>query len=410
MSHGECIQNVRAALGPSGRGQQSGLNREVGRTMGGQRTHRLVFVALALLFAGLLAVPAKLAPSPERTRIAAGEGPSLFGRHDASTQPIVLPPPAPVVQERPLQAPDDPWTDDTAPVFLGEPAVVPEVRDRPPIERAPTTEAAKTVFGVIIGVNDYPGSAADLSGAVNDARDMADALALYGVPAENVRLLLDGAATTPAINDALSWIVTTAQPDSTVVLFYAGHVRKLEKDTEAIVGADGAVLPDWYLGGQLSALPAEDVWIVMAACYGGGFTELMAPGRVLTAAADANSLAYENQSFGRSYLDEYLINQALLQRKSAGPTAQDAFAYAQAGLERDYPNRTLTQIDLSTSAISLDGVDRDRPPGYSTGPGPNPTPPPQEPTVPPPDAPPAPPSTPPPPCQNLLGLLCPPDR
>jgi len=57
----------------------------------------------------------------------------------------------------------------------------------------------------------------------------------------------------------------------------------------------------------------------MAACYGGGFTELMAPGRILTAAADANSLAYENESFGRSYLDEYLIHQALLEsRKDPG--------------------------------------------------------------------------------------------
>src|SRR5213076_3250544 len=89
--------------------------------------------------------------------------------------------------------------------------------------------------------------------------------------------------------------------------------------------------------------------------------ELMKPGRILTAAADANSLAYENASFDRSYLDEYLIHQGLLEGQSAGPTAQQAFDYAQAGLERDYPDRTLTQIDMSTSAISLDGVQRDRP-------------------------------------------------
>jgi hypothetical protein len=142
----------------------------------------------------------------------------------------------------------------------------------------------------------------------------------------------------------------------------------------------------------------------MAACYGGGFDELMKPGRILTAAADANSLAYENASFDRSYLDEYLIHQGLLEQRATGPTAQQAFDYAQAGLERDYPDRTLSQIDMSTEAISLDGVHRDRPPapppdpgGGSGGPVPAPTPP----------DPSSPPSAP-PPCQNLLGLLCPP--
>src|SRR5581483_11440257 len=109
---------------------------------------------------------------------------------------------------------------------------------------------------------------------------------------------------------------------------------------------------------------------------------------------------------GRSYLDEYLIHQALLEHLGAGPTAQQAFAYAQAGLERDYPDRTLTQIDESTEAISLDGVSRSTPSagggsssGTDTGgrlPFPNPS-------APPPDPPSAP-----APCRNLLGLLCPP--
>ena len=125
------------------------------------------------------------------------------------------------------------------------------------------------------------------------------------------------------------------------------------------------------------------------------------------AAADANSLAYENESFGRSYLDEYLIHQALLENKSQGPTAQQAFAYAQAGLQRDYPDRTLTEIDQSTEAISLDGVHRVTPSQPSGGSDPPPGNGPVPPGVPPPTTPPSPPS-PPPPCQNLLGLLCPP--
>ena len=375
--------------------------------MGGQRTHRLLLLALTAVLVGVLAIPATISPYPGRTRVSIEQGPSPVVTGRMESPPVVVPaPPPPPRQEHAIQRPGDlAATDEGSAGSVG--AAV--YRDRPPIVRAPTTEAAKNVYGLIIGINDYPGTTSDLEGAVPDAEDMSDVLAMYGVPAANVHTLLDGDAGTAQINDALDWIDGATQPDSTVVIFYAGHVRKLSDQTEAIVAADGGVLPDWYLAKQLEPLPAHNVWIVMAACYGGGFTELMAPGRILTAAADANSLAYENDSFHRSYLDEYLVHQALLERMGDGPTAQQAFNYAQASLERDYPDRTLTEFDQATEAISLDGVHRPAPASSSDGSGGGDQ---QLPGVPSPsDPPPSPPSGPPPtppPCQNLLGLLCPP--
>lgn len=374
--------------------------------MGGKRTHRLLFTSLTIVLAGILAIPAKLAPSPERTRVSVSADASGLDSHASSPVPVGPPPPPPPRLEHPIQAPE---ASGTATVDALVPAYDEVARDRLPIARPPTTEAARTVYALIIGINDYPGTTNDLQGAVPDAEDMSDALAMNGVPVDNVRLLLDADASTPNINDALKWLVGATRADSTVVLFYAGHVRKLSQDTEAIVASDGGVLPDWYIANQLAPLSAHDVWIVMAACYGGGFTELMAPGRILTAAADANSLAYENESFHRSYLDEYLINQGLLQRKAGGPTAQQAFVYAQAGLQRDYPDRTLTEFDQSTEMISLDGVHRDAPP--SLGPPSNGGGSPDNNTPSPPGVPSQPPSSPPPPpppCRNPLGLLCPP--
>ena len=88
---------------------------------------------------------------------------------------------------------------------------------------------------------------------------------MNGVPAANVRTLLDSDASTTSITNALQWLVSTTQPDSTVVLFYAGHVRKIGDQTEAVVAADGGVLPDWYLAKQIEGLQAHNVWIVMAA-------------------------------------------------------------------------------------------------------------------------------------------------
>jgi hypothetical protein len=370
--------------------------------MGGQRTHRLLFAALTLLLAGVLAVPAKLAPSPDRTRIAIAPGPSSWSATRPTASATVSPPPPPPRREHAIQPPAESDLSAASNALALEP-IDDAFRDRAPIVRAPTTEAASHVYGLIIGINDYPGDTSDLHGAVPDAEDMSDVLAMNGVPAANVRTLLDSEASTTAITDSLQWLVSTTGPDATVVLFYAGHVRKIGDQTEAVVAADGGVLPDSYLAKQIEGLQAHNMWIVMAACYGGGFTELMAPGRILTAAADANSLAYENESFHRSYLDEYLIHQALLLGGAAGPTAQQAFAYAQAGLQRDYPDRTLTEIDESTEAISLDGVRRDTPPappGGSDAPPNGPVPP----SVPPPTTPPSPPS----PCRNPLGLLCPP--
>jgi hypothetical protein len=281
---------------------------------------------------------------------------------------------------------------------------------RPEVAHGAVTPQSSTVFGVIVGINDYPGSGSDLRAAVADADDMSDALALNGVPDSNVTELVDGTATAANISNALHWAVASTTADSTVVFFYAGHVRKVSDNTEAIVAADGSLLPDWYLAQELAPMPAKKVWIVMAACYGGGFTELLSPGRVLTAAADANSLAYENDSFGRSYLDEYLVHQGLLEQDAPAPTVQAAFNYAQSGLERDYPNRTLTEVDQSTGPISLDGVNRDGDPNASGSGGGSP--PPRPPSgSPPPQQSPSPPSSPPsppPPCRNVLGLFCPP--
>lgn len=374
--------------------------------MRGQRPHRLLFVALTLMLAGFLAVPAKLSPSPDRTRIAVGVGPSTWSNPHGPAAAPISPPPPPPRREHAIQEPLGSEATGTATASTVEP-IDEMVRDRLPVLRAPTTEAASHVYGLVIGINDYPGTASDLRGAVFDAEDMSDVLALNGVPEANVRTLLDGDASATGVTDALQWLVSTTRADSTVVIFYAGHVRKIGEQTEAVVTADHGVLPDWYLAKQLEGLQAHNVWIVMAACYGGGFTELMAPGRILTAAADANSLAYENESFHRSYLDEYLIHQGLLLGGATQPTAQHAFAYAQAGLQHDYPDRTMTQFDQSTEAISLDGVHRQSPSSSAgvpdTPPDDGPVPP-LIPTSPPPPTPPTSPT----PCQNPLGLLCPP--
>src|SRR6056297_1233631 len=78
---------------------------------------------------------------------------------------------------------------------------------------------AERSYGLVIGIDDYA-FIPDLYGAVNDAEDIADALAGSGA---EVTLLLDGAATRAAILGAWEGILDRAAPGDRLVVSYAGH-------------------------------------------------------------------------------------------------------------------------------------------------------------------------------------------
>jgi hypothetical protein len=135
------------------------------------------------------------------------------------------------------------------------------------------------------------------------------------------------------------------------VFFFAGHIRKVGDDREALVGSDGGNVTDVELAAMLDRLQAARTWIALAGCYSGGFTEVVKPGRVLTAAAPADQPAYENAAFGRSYLVEYMIRRAMV--GDGASTVEGAFAEAQAGLQRDYPNRVPLEFDALPGDLDL---------------------------------------------------------
>jgi hypothetical protein len=239
----------------------------------------------------------------------------------------------------------------------------PETFDAPPAPAAPPPAALRApasaggargggVWAVIIGINDYPGSRSDLRSAVNDANDVNDALSGFGVPGSQRLLIRDRQATAGVVLAAADWLVQHAGPDSTAVFFYAGHVRKLSSSTEAIVAADGRVVTDAQLASSLRDLAARRAWIAMAACFGGGFDEVLAPGRVLTAAADADHLAYENASYGRSYMVQFMVREAMIERR-APDSVQSAYDYARVQLSAQYPGRVPVEYDRAGSPVVL---------------------------------------------------------
>jgi caspase domain-containing protein len=216
------------------------------------------------------------------------------------------------------------------------------------------------VWAVVVGIDDYPGGDADLRAAVADAKEVDSALAAYGVPASHRLVLLDKQATGDNIRGALAWLVGRASHDSTVAFFFSGHVRQVAGDPdrdgevvdEAMVAADGDNVYDGQVADLLQGLEARSAWIGIAACYGAGFEDALAPGRILTAAAGENDVAYENSSLGRSYMVEYMVRRAMLQGK-APSSVQESFAWARAQIARDYPNRQPAILDRSRGPVVL---------------------------------------------------------
>ncbi|MEY2430970.1 MAG: hypothetical protein QOC92_695, partial [Acidimicrobiaceae bacterium] len=112
--------------------------------MGGQRTYRLLFVALAIVLAGSVAVP----PRSDRTRVSIASGPSTLGIHPGGSVPVAPPPPPPPRVEHPIQPPAGPSIG-TTPDPAADLPTEPLFRDRIPITRAPITEEARRVFGLV---------------------------------------------------------------------------------------------------------------------------------------------------------------------------------------------------------------------------------------------------------------------
>ena len=81
--------------------------------------------------------------------------------------------------------------------------------------------ARAEVYGLVVGIDDYIGTNNDLAGAVNDARDIAQALKKAG--AARVITLVDDQATKDTIVETWNALVGLAKKGDTIVFSYAGH-------------------------------------------------------------------------------------------------------------------------------------------------------------------------------------------
>jgi hypothetical protein len=132
---------------------------------------------------------------------------------------------------------------------------------------------------VCVGINDYPGSANDLYGCINDARDWGDYLAGRGF---EVKIILDAQATKQNIKNELSDLIFTSVAGDVIVFTYSGHgTNVLDYGHDEIDGYDEAlyvydgVLRDDELRIILdSILPSVSLVIICDSCFSGTVTRV----------------------------------------------------------------------------------------------------------------------------------------
>jgi hypothetical protein len=139
-------------------------------------------------------------------------------------------------------------------------------------------------YAVVIGIDDYPGTRADLRGPVDDASMVRDILiGKFGFPEENIVFLQDDGATRLGIANAILRHLGQAGPNGTAVFFYSGHGTQLDENIgitgrldpesdngkdEALAVYDGIIL-DEEVNFLLQQVEAENTLVLVDACYSG---------------------------------------------------------------------------------------------------------------------------------------------
>lgn len=132
---------------------------------------------------------------------------------------------------------------------------------------------------VCVGINDYPGTANDLSGCVNDASDWADLLSSqYGF---ETKRLLDKQASRAKVLEALEGLVDTAGAGDTVAFTYSGHgtwvadqddLDEADNRDEALAVHDGLIVDDELRQILARLHPEASLSIISDSCHSGSVT------------------------------------------------------------------------------------------------------------------------------------------
>jgi len=150
-----------------------------------------------------------------------------------------------------------------------------------------TTTGMDNIFGIFVGISDYPGEDDDLDYCAEDATTFFNAIQLgSGMPASNGLVLTDDQATVSNVRNALR------EFGNRVGFFYSGHGNRINRPggwersdpdgiDETISLYDGHIL-DNEMNELFDGINARVAMLVLDSCFSGGFAKdvICAPGRV----------------------------------------------------------------------------------------------------------------------------------
>ena len=191
------------------------------------------------------------------------------------------------------------------------------------------------VFGLFIGISDYPDGVGDLPQCANDAKKLAETLRSNGLlDADHQVVLTDGQATQSAVRSAMARLARVMGPDDLFVFFYSGHGgqgdpqqsrdrREIDRTDEHLVLYDEQMSDD-----ELARL-FEPVRVRLAvaaidACFSGGFAKdlITRPGRIGLFSSEEDVLSAVAEQFQAGGYLSHFLREGLAGQADAGPRDQ----------------------------------------------------------------------------------------
>lgn len=198
-------------------------------------------------------------------------------------------------------------------------------------------------WALIIAINDYAGGTRDNIGSYQDGVALRDHLLANGWLPDHVLLIGNRSATKPMVQKGLEWLASKTDDRSTVIFHYSGHEKPMRGNSDgdreardvALWLSDNKLLSDGDLGRAMGQVRAERMWINMAVCRAGGFSDagMNGAGRVITYSSPERELSYEDPQRRHSVFGFFTIVQGM--REGAADldsdgrvSVEEAFHYA----------------------------------------------------------------------------------
>jgi hypothetical protein len=148
------------------------------------------------------------------------------------------------------------------------------------------------VFGVFVGISDYPGEANDLAYTAEDAHRVAEAMTRgAGMRSGNSVILTDSQATAGNVRNAISDMGDRVGANDVFVFFFSGHGNRVDRgdfqqsDPDALdetIELYGEPMRDDEMNDLLAQIEGRISLVVLDACFSGGFSKdvISVPGRM----------------------------------------------------------------------------------------------------------------------------------